>query len=140
MDIQVATLCDSAVDYNGKLCVLGTFDTICSRTSPVVHPQCSLALRICFKSGDEGQRKLSVKFIDADGNLVMPAFEPSIEIRFPDDCEFVTRNIVLNLQRLQFKEVGYYSIDVSADGAMLIRVPLRVMVVEQANGNPGGQV
>ncbi len=130
MDVHVATLCDSAMDYNGKLCVLGTFDTICSRTTPVVHPQCSLALRICFKSGDEGQRKLSIKFIDADGKLLMQAFEPMIDIKLPADGYFVTRNIVLNLQGLKFERPGQFSIDVSADDEMLTRVPLRVMLVE----------
>ncbi|CAN5260027.1 hypothetical protein BH23VER1_BH23VER1_36300 [soil metagenome] len=130
MDVHVATLCDSAMDYNGKLCVLGTFDTICSRSAPVVHPQCSLALRICFKAGDEGQHKLSIKFIDGDGKLLMPAFEPMIEIKLPADGYFVTRNIVLNLQRLKFENPGQFSIDVSADDEMLTRVPLRVMLVE----------
>ena len=53
MEVQVATLCDSAHDYNHKLCIMGTFDTICSTHLPVVHPQCAIALRICFKPGDE---------------------------------------------------------------------------------------
>jgi hypothetical protein len=134
MEIQVATLCDSAMDYNGKLCVLGTFDTICSRSTPIVHPQCALALRICFKAGDEGRHHLSIRFIDADGRPVMPSLETAIEIKLPSDGYFITRNIVLNFKPLKFDDVGQFSIDVSADGEMLTRVPLRVMRLEPAEG------
>ncbi len=139
MDIQVATLCDSASDYNGKLCVLGTFDTICSRALPVVHPHCSLALRICFMPGDEGHHRFSIRFIDDDGKAVMPPFEPSIDVRLPNDAYFVTRNVVLNLQRLKFDRIGQFSIDVSVDGEMLTRVPLRVMLIEQQKQQPEGE-
>lgn len=137
MDIQVATLCDSAMDYNGKLCVLGTFDTICSRGLPVIHPQCSLALRICFRAGDEGRRHFSIRFIDADGKPVINPFDADMEVKLPNDAYFVTRNIVINIQRLKFDEAGQYSIDVSADGHILTRVPLRVMLLEQGKGAPG---
>ena len=33
MDIQIATLCDFAADYNGKLVISGTFDTLVARAS-----------------------------------------------------------------------------------------------------------
>ena len=35
------------------------------------------------------------------------------------------------MQRLHFDSVGQFSIDVSADGNMLTRIPLRVMLVDK---------
>ncbi len=130
MEVLVATLCDSANDYHGKLCMLGCFDTICAGQMPVVHPQCSLALRICFRPEDEGEHVFRIGFIDDDGNRVMPPFEPKINVAFPGDSYFVTRNLVLNIQRLQFKSPGQYSIDIQADEKMITRIPLRVMLNE----------
>ena len=130
MEVLVATLCDSANDYNGKLCMLGCFDTICAGKMPVVHPQCSLALRICFRPEDEGEHQFRIAFIDDDGNAVMPPFEPKIQVNFPTDNYFITRNLVLNIQRLQFKAPGQYSIDIQSSDAMLTRIPLRVMLNE----------
>lgn len=130
MEIQVATLCDSAMDYNGKLCVLGTFDTICSRGAPIVHPQCALALRVCFKSEDEGEHELAIRFIDADGKTLIGPLQTRINVKLPNDGYFITRNIVINLQRLKFEEVGQYSIDVSADSKILTQIPLRVMKLD----------
>ena len=54
MNIQVAVLCDAATDDNGKLNLLGAFDTIYTQQLPAVHPQCSIALRVTFASADEG--------------------------------------------------------------------------------------
>jgi hypothetical protein len=136
MDIHVATLCDSAVDYNGKLCVIGTFDQIFARQVPVVHPQCSLALRLCFKSGDEGQHKLGIAFVDEDGHPIINRFEPVMEVRLPQENIFITRNIVLNLQGLKFEKAGTHEVQISLDGHLLCSLPLRVVLVE---GDQAGQ-
>ena len=64
MDIQIATLCDFASDYNGKLVISGTFDTLAARAVPVVHPSCALAMRFCFTPEDVGRHKLSINIIN----------------------------------------------------------------------------
>jgi hypothetical protein len=136
MEIQVATLCDSASDYNGKLCILGTFDTICSSGVPIVHPHCSLALRICFKPGDEGQHSVTVRFINDDGKPIMEPFREQIDIKLPNEAYFLTRNLILNFQRLTFASTGQFSIDVSVDEEMLARIPLRVLIYKRGDAPP----
>ena len=131
MDIQVAALCDSAADYNGKLCVLGAFDTIFAQALPVIHPQCAIALRLCFKPDDEKRIKLRISLINADGVDVIPPFEPVIEVGVPPDAFFMTRNLVLNLQRLSFQEEGHFSVDIRSEEEILQRVPLRVVLLEK---------
>ena len=142
MDLQVATLCDSATDYNGKLCVLGTFDTICAPQFPVIHSQCALALRLCFRSEDEGVREFKIQIIDADGNTVVaiPPQNPEnpgesaairVDVKLPQDAYFLSRNLVFNLFRLKFDTPGQYSIDISMDGRVQTQIPMRVMQIEQ---------
>lgn len=139
MDIQVAALCDSAADYGGKLCVLGTFDTICAQKLPVVQPQCAIALRICVRPEDEGECQFRIAFIDMDGKNVMPPFEAKMEVKVPSDAMWVTRNLVMNIQRLKFKEAGHFSIDITGNGVILERIPLRVMLMEDMPKRPPGQ-
>ena len=138
MEIQVASLCDSAADYGGKLCVLGTFDTICAQSLPVVHPQCAIAIRICFKPEDEGEAHFRICLIDADGNDIVPAIEPKISVKIPGDAYFVTRNLVLNLQRLKFEQAGQFSVDIRCGDEILKRIPLRVMLMEEMRQQKGG--
>ena len=128
MDIQVATLCDAANDYNGKLCVLGTFDTIGSRSLPVVHQNCVLALRICFRAVDEGEHDLAIRIIDADGEDVINPLPPvKFDIRLPQEVEFVTRNMIIHFQALQFSKAGTFSLDIAVDDDSLVSIPLRVI-------------
>ena len=132
MDIQIATLCDSAMDYNGKLCVLGTFDTIGSRTLPVVHQNCVLALRICFRAVDEGEHDLAIRIIDNDGkDAVSPLPPVKFEISVPQEIDFVTRNMVFHFQALQFKNAGTYSLEISVDDDHLASLPLRIVYAPQ---------
>ncbi|MCL4785291.1 MAG: hypothetical protein KJ070_00655 [Verrucomicrobia bacterium] len=127
MNIQVAVLCDAATDDNGKLNLLGAFDTIYARELPAVHPQCSVALRVTFFNGDEGKHNLRLNFVDADGRSIMPDFPPiPVEVTLPDDVHFGTRNFIINIQQLKFDEPGLYSVDISFDDQSAASIPLLV--------------
>ena len=133
MDFQIATLCDFAADYNGKLVVNGTFDTLAARTMPVVHDSCSLALRMCFTPEDTGHHKLSITIINEDGYALDPKLmpiEPEFDVKLPANEPFLTRNVVMNLQGLRFPRAGLYSIDIGCDGELLVRLPLRIIEVK----------
>ena len=140
MDIQIASLCDFAADYNGKLVVTGTFDTLAARALPVVHPMCSLALRFCFTQEDVGRHKLSITIINEDGAPLdennMP-IEPEFEVQLPGNVPFMTRNLIMNLQGLRFPKAGIYSVDIGCDGELMMRLPLRIVQVNQPEGAPG---
>jgi hypothetical protein len=129
MEIQVAALCDSAVDYEGKLCLLGAFDTIVTTTLPAIHPQCSVALRILFRKEEEGFHSVSVLFVDEDGHSIVPPMETSFDVELPEDLFFSTRNLILNLQQLPFARHGAYSIDVSVDKRQMASIPLQIRLV-----------
>jgi hypothetical protein len=136
MDIQIATLCDFAVDYNGKMVISGTFDALAAKALPVVHPQCALAMRICMTPEDSGDHKLGINIIDADGNSLDPAKMPikaDMPVKVPDNVAFVTRNLVLNFQGLTFKTAGVYSVDISLDDELVMRLPLRIVQVQKSD-------
>lgn len=132
MELSIATLCDSASDYGGKLCILGAFDTIGAPNFPVHHPHCALALRVVFQAEDEGHHRLDIRLIDADGKAVLPAVNPEIRVKFPAEHDdiFISRNLVLNFQPLSLPGQGFYSFDIKVDDSLLGRVPLRVVRVK----------
>ena len=126
MNVQVAVLCDAATDDNGKMNLLGAFDTIYAQQLPAVHPQCAVALRVTFAADDEGKRKLKLNFINADGRAIMPAIEVPVAVALPDDAHFLTRNFIVNIQQLKFAEAGLYSVDVRLDDKSQASIPLLV--------------
>jgi len=131
MNIQAALLCDAATDDNGKLNLLGAFDTIYTPKMPAVHPQCAVALRATFLSDDEGDRKLTLNFINADGRPIMQGIELPVPVALPDDAHFLTRNFIINIQQLKFNEPGLYSVDVRLDGNPQASIPLLVKLVDR---------
>ncbi len=126
MNIQVAVLCDAATDDNGKLNLLGAFDTIYTQQLPAVHPQCSIALRVTFADEDEGTHKLRLSFVDADGRSIMPGIDMPVQVSLPDDALFSTRNFIVNIQQLKFENPGLYSIDLALNDQPQASIPLLV--------------
>ena len=129
MNIQVAVLCDAATDDNMKLNLLGAFDTIYAPQMPAVHMHCAVALRMTFMPGDEGTRKFSVNFINADGHPIMPGIPLQVQVTLPDDVHFVTRNFIVHIQQIQFTEPGLYSVDVRMDDQTQASIPLLVKLL-----------
>lgn len=130
MDVQIASLCDSAADYGGKLCLIGAFDTILVRQFPALHPFCSVALRIIFRDTDEGKHTLRLNLIDDDGQSLLPGMPTSeLNINMPENQFFASVNLVFNLQGMRFTKAGQYSLDITLDGAIVARIPLQVLIM-----------
>ena len=126
MEVQIAALCDSAADYNGKLCIMGTFDTILAQNFPFLHPQCSIALRLLFRDDDSGAFPVKISIVNEDGQALVAPIETRLDIAIPDDGVFFTRNVVCNLQHLKFERPGFYSIDVTINGKPVVGIPFRI--------------
>ncbi|MBI5801214.1 MAG: hypothetical protein HZA92_10915 [Verrucomicrobia bacterium] len=128
MEVQIASLCDSAADYGGKLCLIGAFDTILVRQFPALHPFCSVALRIIFRDTEEGKHSLRLNLIDDDGQSLLPGMDPNeLNIRMPENQFFASVNLVFNFQGMRFNKPGQYSLDITLDGTMIARIPLQVL-------------
>jgi hypothetical protein len=136
MDIQIAVLCDAATDNNGKLNLLGTFDTIFTSQLPAIHPQCSIALRMTFNKVEEGHHKVKLNFVDEDGRSVMPPIEMPVDVQVPEETIFLSRNFIVNIQKLKFEKDGLYSIDIAVDGRQEGSIPLLVRVMHKAAAPP----
>jgi len=126
MNIELFALCDAAADYNGKLSILGAFDAIWARTAPAVHPQCAVALRMRFSKIEEGEHKVKINIVDADGKSVVKPFETTANIRYQDNINSVAANMILNLHGIKFTSFGDYSIDLTVNGKHEASLPLYV--------------
>src|SRR5262245_38258294 len=127
MNIQVAVLCDAATEENGKLNLLGAFDLIYTQSLPAVRPQCSIALRVTFGQEEEGDHRLRLNFVDADGRPIMPTIvEIPVRVVMPADSHFGTRNFIVNIQQLKLETPGLYSVDILLDDQPQASIPLLV--------------
>lgn len=126
MQIEVFSLCDAATGDLGKLNMLGAFDTIWTTKIPIVYPQCAIALRMRFEHDERGEHKIVVSFIDLDGKPIIPPANGNMNINFTDEQRSGAANLILNIQRIELKNYGDYSIDLAVDGRREASLPLFV--------------
>jgi hypothetical protein len=126
MIIEIISLCDAATDSQGKLNILGTFDTIWTRQVPMVYPQCAVAMRIRFTRIEEGEHRLKINILNEDGKLAMPSLDATIKVVFSHESDSAVTNLILNIQQLKLEKHGQYAIDVAINGRQEASLPLFV--------------
>lgn len=127
MNVEILALCDAATtDASGKLSMLGSFDRVNARATPVIHPLCALAIKMRFERVEAGVKRVAVTFVDADGAAIMPPLNAEITIGAPADEGSVTSCLILNIQQLSLPKFGEYSIDLAVDGRHEASIPLFV--------------
>jgi len=124
MNIEAFLLCDAATEFGGKLNVLGAFDSIYAKEVPAVHPHCAIALRLRFDRIEQGQHKVRLNFIEADGKAVLPPLDATINIGMRPEDASICANLVLNIQGVKLEKTGAYSIDLAVDGRYERSLPL----------------
>lgn len=128
MDITLALLADGAnVTQEGKLNILGVFNTLGAVTFPATHPQMFLVLRFEATRAEEGKNKqLEIQLADGDGNklialnanLVVPQGVPGMPIRMDH---------ILGLHGVRFPKPGDYVFNVLIGGDQRAAVQLKLM-------------
>jgi hypothetical protein len=126
MNVEAFLLCDAATDQRGKLNVLGAFDNIFAQKMPLHYPACALAARLRFDKAEEGEHTISIHIMDQEGTSIGPKLNGKISVRVPDPSGTSVANLILNIQRLEFKNYGKYWIDLDVDGTILASLPLGV--------------
>jgi hypothetical protein len=126
MEIELFTLCDAAADYQGRLSILGIFDTIFAPNLPAVHPHCAIAVRLRLHRTEQGKHSLILHIVDHDGRMVVPELKGDFEIQLAGDTRVGMINLVLNLQGLSFNNFGEYAINLAIDSHELDSLPFWV--------------
>jgi hypothetical protein len=137
MNIELFALCDAATEGgDGKINILGAFDTLGAREEPVVVGHCSIALRLRFKRIETGEHQVRIALVDADGRAVIPPFQTSMNVRMREPQDSAVANMVLNLQQVKLGAYGRYSIDLAVDGRQEGSLPFYVRRITQSTVEP----
>jgi hypothetical protein len=123
---EVFCLCDAATEFQGKLNVLGTFDTMFTPQVPVIYPGCSIAIRLRVEQAEQGQHAFRLSFIDEDGRDVIAPIGGSFGVNMAPGVPNVAVNLVINLQGTRLLRHGNHRIDLTVDNQLLCTLPVFV--------------
>ena len=127
MELDFALIADAAnVSQEGKLNILGIFDTIWAREFPVRHAAMVFVLRVKADFTDQGSHTLEVRLLDADGEQLFRAEGP-IQVPGSAPGRPVKPHVIMGLSGVSFRSPGDYSFEVMIDGHHLKSVPLYIV-------------
>jgi len=124
--IEVFSICEAAVDQNGRLSVLGAFENLNVANFPCVLPQSTVAIRLRFWPAEIQQHSVKLVITNPDGRPITQILEaqginPAASRERSQAC-----NIILQLQNLPIHEAGEYSVDFYLNGQLEGRLPFCV--------------
>jgi hypothetical protein len=134
MNHSFALLADHVTETKeGKLVIVGEFDTIGSASFPAAHPSFFLVARFQGSAAEARPHRLLIRLIGPDGRSVLPQ-DPELQVQAVRVHENVSRaNVILNFGGLQFPQPGVYYFRLELDGTRLAELPLHLQhVVAQA--------
>lgn len=115
MDTDIFTLCDFAQDVQGKITIVGTFDTIWAHEFPATQPVCSIVARIRYNANEVGQHSFKISFLSDSGEEFAPALSGKLGFKIPSGQEWGAANIVIGIGLLKLPSYGRYSVNLSLD-------------------------
>lgn len=134
MVVEVFVMCDGANDSNGKLNILGAFDTIVSRHFPFAHPHCSLALRLRYSLTDPAESRIKLVIQGVTGEPVLAKIDTTVTPG-PSPNPTSTANLIVNLNALHFENPGDYLIILHVDGTPTAITPIYVRSSQGSNAH-----
>jgi hypothetical protein len=105
MKIELFTFCDFAQENSGKLTIVGTFDTIISRSFPCVHPQLSVVIRLRFDLWEFANHQFRIETRDLSGNAVIDPIRGNVDVKGAGNATAVS-HLVFSISNLHFKNSG----------------------------------
>lgn len=139
MEIPFAVIADGAnVSREGKLNILGIFDTIHARAFPVTHAEMKLVLRVAAAPDEAGiEHVIEIKLLDDEGGAVL-GMKANVVPRSVPEGKPLRLDQVVSMHNVTFKKPGKYHFSIVVDGAEKAALPLTVNQAPAPAAGPHG--
>jgi hypothetical protein len=124
--IEIFSLCEGAVEQNGRLFLLGIFENVSAPCFPFVLPEMAVVLRVRFWPAEPQQFSARLVVTNPDGRPVTQIPEglganPAAHGEQSRSC-----NLILHIQNLPIDEPGDYSVDFCLNNRLEARLPFSI--------------
>lgn len=128
MDVKFALVADHVSETReGKMVIVGIFDTISAPTAPATHPSLFVTARLETSIGSGTKHKMRLGMWDEDGREVIPL---SGELDLPFVSQGPGRplraQLILQFNLLTFPRFGDYEFRILVAGVQVAAIPVRL--------------
>lgn len=115
MKVDIFTLCDNAQEYDGKLIIIGTFNSIYAKEFPTLHPEFALVARVVFGEDEKGFHNIdfSIKK-NSEDVYIMPLEQMTADTTHTKGKEAVI-NVVVKGNNILIPSAGTYVVTLKVD-------------------------
>jgi hypothetical protein len=116
MEVTLAVCCDAAnVSREGKLNLLGIFNSIHAAEFPCTHPHLALVLRVEARIGEEGVYPLEIQLVDEDGQQLFH-INGQLSLQGAEPGRPMTAQTIMDINNLQLPRPSTYAFEIFVDG------------------------
>ena len=133
MELKFALLADHVHETKeGKLAIIGEFDTIGALKAPARHALCYLVARLEASVSEGSHHKLQVTLVDEDGKQVLP-LTPPMDVSFvPTGRGRPLRGqLIVQFADIELPRFGDYEFHLLADSRLAGAVHVRLAEIPQ---------
>jgi hypothetical protein len=130
--IEMFALCDGAIEQQGRLSLLGTYEAIHVSRFPTLLPQATVVLRVRFWPAENREQSFRFMLTGADGQSIGELIEAKAALRPFCGERSAAYNLIFQLQDLRFEQPGEHSLDFYLNGKLEGRLPICVLEVPMA--------
>jgi hypothetical protein len=124
MDVTLAVCCDAAnVSREGKLNLLGIFNSIHAAQFPCTHPHLALVLRVEARIGEEGTYPLELKLVDEDGHELF-GIGGQVSLQGAEPGRPMTAQTIMDINNFQLPHQGTYAFEIFIDHKHMRSIPI----------------
>src|SRR4051794_40062616 len=139
VQVNLLVLCDAAnVSREGKLNILGEFDSIHASSFPLTYPTMVLVVRLEAHPTEAGDHRMKLQLVDEDGGDVVPPLQGEFPTGDPPFLGVAIRTapLILQMHGVRFEHPGHYSFELLVDNHHLRSLPLHVIAGGEAEAEP----
>ncbi len=133
MKPQLAVIADSAnLSQEGKLNVLGVFNTVYAADVPVTHPILWFVAQMEIGAADFGEHDLLLQLVDEEGETQIPPMTAKANLPRPEGYsgDFVYWPMLFVVNNATFPSFGKFIFEMRVDGQIVAEVPVYVQKVD----------
>ncbi|HKJ93986.1 MAG TPA: hypothetical protein VJ957_12525 [Longimicrobiales bacterium] len=133
LELKFALLADHVTETReGKLVIVGEFDTIAAPSAPVTHAPMYLVARLEATDADELENHaFRLGLFTDDGREIVPLSPPNPLRLLRTGPGRLRGQVIVQLGAVTFPEFGVYEFRLVVDEAVLARPPVHVIRVER---------
>jgi len=130
MEVKIQAIADAAnVSREGKLNILGEFNTINSKSVPVTWPSMVFVVKVEIGAADGSTFQFEFRVVGDDGNPLGPSFKGEFGTARPDglpDGQPSNLPMIFPVGLATFPEYGEYTFELWIGGRRIAACPLYV--------------